>query len=482
MVFATGAATLDRQIRHCATAGRSGSHAPQSAGYPYSALLVIALLFGAMNALPVMAKEEMNIPLWHTVDAQGQLRLNTYVFWSKTCPHCEKAMRFLHGLDSTYPWLQLHTFELSEQSAHIELYHKMAAPLGEKAAYVPAFFFCQQMLVGYASDDTTGQLLRDRLLDCYQQLQEPQPAAERREEQPAETPPLAIPLLGEIDPSALSLPVVTFVVAGLDAFNPCAFFVLLFLLSLLIHARNRRRMLVIGGVFVVCSGALYFLFMAAWLNLFLIIGQLRLITLAAGAIALVMALINIKDYFWPKRGLSLVLPEEVKPTLYKRMRGLVYTTHLPSMLLGTVTLAIMANTYELLCTAGFPMVYTRILTLEDLSVATYYGYLVLYNLIYVMPLGLIVLVLTITLGSHKLQEREGQRLKLVSGLMMLNLSLVLLVMPERLANVLVAVGVFILAILTAGLIILVDHRRTHRQVVTDVKPWFRVRTHEPNSD
>jgi hypothetical membrane protein len=105
-----------------------------------------------------------------------------------------------------------------------------------------------------------------------------------------------------------------------------------------------------------------------------------------------------------------------------------------------------------------------------------------YNFIYVMPLGLIVVVFTITLGSHKLQEREGQSLKLLSGLMMLNLSLVLLVMPERLANVLVAVGVFILAILTAGLIILVDHRRMHRQVVTDVKPRPGVRTRDPNSD
>ena len=104
-------------------------------------------------------------------------------------------------------------------------------------------------------------------------------------------------------------------------------------------------------------GTLYVLFMAAWLNLLLLIGQLRVITLAAGALALVMGLINIKDYFWPKRGFSLVIPQEAKPTLYRRMRGLVYATHLPAMLLGTVMLAVMVNTYELLCTAGFPMIY-----------------------------------------------------------------------------------------------------------------------------
>jgi len=108
------------------------------------------------------------------------------------------------------------------------------------------------------------------------------------------------------------------------------------------------------------------------------------------------------------------------------MRALVGGQRLSSLLVGTVALAIVANSYELLCTAGFPMVYTRALTLRQLSTGAYYFYLALYNLIYVIPLLIIVLAFTWTLGSRKLGEREGRLLKLLSGVMMVGLGLLLL--------------------------------------------------------
>ena len=93
-----------------------------------------------------------------------------------------------------------------------------------------------------------------------------------------------MPLIGSVDAKALSLPVLTLVLAGMDAFNPCAFFVLLFLLSLLVHAKSRTRMAIVGGTFVLFSGVVYFVFMAAWLNVFLIAGELRVITFIAGLV------------------------------------------------------------------------------------------------------------------------------------------------------------------------------------------------------
>ena len=146
----------------------------------------------------------------------------------------------------------------------------------------------------------------------------------------------------------------TVILGALDSFNPCAFFVLFSLLGILVHARSRTRMLFIGGVFVLFSGIVYFVFMAAWLNVFLYIGQMQAITTAAGVVALCVAGINIKDFFLFKRGISLTIPESKKPGLFGRMRGLLHETSIPAMFLGTVVLALAANTYELLCTAGFP--------------------------------------------------------------------------------------------------------------------------------
>lgn len=270
--------------------------------------------------------------------------------------------------------------------------------------------------------------------------------------------PIEVPLLGKLDVQVTSLPVLTLVIAGLDSINPCAFFVLLSLLGLLVHARSRNRMLLIGGIFIFFSGCIYFLFMAAWLNLFLVMGQVAIITTIAGVVSVIIAGINIKDFFMFKQGVSLTIPDSARHGLFDRMRRLMRATSLLSMLAGTTVLAIMANSYELLCTAGFPMVFTRILTLHRLSTTTYYLYLVLYNIVYVIPLFFIVLAFTITLGSRKLSERQGRILKLVSGAMMLGLGGVLLLNPSLLSSVTISVVILAGALVGSLLVAMVTKR------------------------
>jgi len=246
-----------------------------------------------------------------------------------------------------------------------------------------------------------------------------------------------VPWLGEVRADQVSLPVFTLVLAGLDAFNPCAFFVLLFLLSLLAHQKSRYRMALIGGIFVLTSGLMYFAFMAAWLNVFQLLGALAWITLAAGLLAISVGIINIKDFFAFERGLSLSIPESRKPDIYRRARAILNAENLPAMLGATILLAVAANFYELLCTAGFPMVYTRLLTLSELSPGGRYAYLAFYNLIYVVPLALIVFAFVRTLGARKLSEREGRLLKL---------GLLLAIVPGWLNNLLVSLGLLGIAV------------------------------------
>jgi thiol-disulfide isomerase/thioredoxin len=266
---------------------------------------------------------------------------------------------------------------------------------------------------------------------------------------------LSLPVIGVIDTTKTSLPVLTLVIAGLDGFNPCAFFVLITLLGILIHAKSRRRMLLIGGIFVFFSGLVYFIFMSAWLNIFLLTGEIKAITIAAGIIALIIAAINIKDFFFFGQGVSLSIPEAAKPRLFDRMRRLMKATSLFSVIIGTVVLAVAANTYELFCTVGFPMVFTRALTMHKLPVFEYYIYLVLYNAIYVVPLAVIVGFFTLKLGAKKMSGRQGEVLKLVSGFMMLYLGLVILIRPGLLSNIFVAVGLLTASLATSGLIILI---------------------------
>ncbi|GAO35398.1 membrane protein [Sulfuricella sp. T08] len=386
----------------------------------------------ALASLWIMPVAAQSDDLWVKAGPDGQSQLQLYFYWATYCPHCQEARPFVEAIPASRPWVALHSMELTGHPEYARQYQTMAAQLGQDAASVPALLFCGEMHVGWDKAETTGAEMVWRLDECHARLLAGNVVAG------LSAGKITLPILGEVDPQRFSLPLLTIAIAGLDAFNPCAFFVLLFLLSLLAHQKNRKRMLVIGGIFVLISGLMYFAFMAAWLNLFQVLGNLVWVTLAAGALAVFVGVVNVKDFFAFERGLTLSIPESRKPDIYRRARAILGADNLPAMVAATVFLAIAANFYELLCTAGFPLVYTRLLTLSELSPAGYYLYLALYNLIYVVPLVLIVLVFVRTMGARKLTERDGRLLKLISGVMMLELGTLLLVAPERLNNLAVA--------------------------------------------
>jgi hypothetical protein len=185
-------------------------------------------------------------------------------------------------------------------------------------------------------------------------------------------------------------------------------------------------MLAIAGTFVLIQGIAYFIFLAAWLNLFLLIGLARWSQLLIAAIAIIAGLINLKDFFAFKWGLSLSIPEHQKPKIYQRMRGILMAKSLTAAIVATIVLAVLVQIVELLCTSGFPALFTRILTMHELDTATYYGYLLLYMAAYMID-DMIVLGIGVTLLSrHRLQEREGRVLKFLSGLAMVGLGIYLI--------------------------------------------------------
>jgi uncharacterized membrane protein HdeD (DUF308 family) len=140
--------------------------------------------------------------------------------------------------------------------------------------------------------------------------------------------------------------------------------------------------------------------------------------------------VNVKDFFALHRGISLSIPESAKPGLYAHVRGILQAEHLAGAMAGIVVLAGLVNLVELICTAGFPALYTQILTLQQMPSWKYYGYLGLYNLAYIFDDSLMVMIAVVTLSRRKLQEQAGRWLKLTSGLVMGVLGAVLLLQPK----------------------------------------------------
>ena len=394
-----------------------------------------------------------------------------YYYSAKNCPHCQEYGPLVHKLTDQLPDIELVEKDIWLDRSAFEEMIDLLATHGDLPVSTPTLFLGTQVWIGLDHGklrEIEAQLKECIVSSCRDALERLQKDIETitAEQQEPEDTMISIPLLGDWDARQVSLPLVTLTLGLLDSVNPCAFFVLLFLLSLMIHAHSRMRMLTVGIVFVGFSGLIYFLFMAAWLNLFLATGGIRLVTLLAGLVALLIGALNIKDYFLFHKGPSLSIPEKVKPGLYHRVRDLIKSANYLSLLGGTALLAIAANSYELLCTAGFPMVFTRILTLQELPTWQYYSYLALYNVIYVIPLLIIVIIFAVTLGAHQLTEKQGRCLKLISGVMMADMGLVLAFFPTLLQSLVGTVAMFGGAVLCVTTILLTDTYR-HRNKLSD---------------
>jgi hypothetical protein len=367
------------------------------------------------------------------------------VFVQAGCPRCAAAERFLLDLQQQWPALQVVIHGIDKDPAALARLQDLAAARGVQALGVPAFWVRGELLVGYVSADTTGAPLKALLAGAVGPIAETAVEDACPADAPVVCPPESLalpadsetveaPFLGRLSVRTLGLPVFTLLLGLLDGLNPCAMWVLLFVLSLLVNLHDRVKMVLIGGTFVVVSGLVYFAFMAAWLNIFLLVGLSWPTQVVLGGFAVLVGVLNIKDFFAFGRGVSLSIPAAARPGIYARVRHILQAEHLPGALAGVVVLAVLVNMIELLCTAGLPAVYTRILTLRQLPWWAYYGYLGLYNVAYMFDDSLVLSLAVITLGRRKLQESSGRWLKLLSGVVMLGLGVTLIVQPTWLTG------------------------------------------------
>jgi len=258
--------------------------------------------------------------------------------------------------------------------------------------------------------------------------------------------------LGKVDYSKLSLPLLTIILGAADSVNPCSFFVLLFLLSILLHTHSRKKMLLVGSIFIFVSGLIYFILMVMIMNATQFI-ELPIVALIAGLVAIIFGILNIKDFFFFKKGISTSIPENQKKKLYAQIRKITKITSTISVVFATIILAVSANTVELLCSLGLPLVYTgTILPLFNLSMFQNYMYLFFYNIVYILPLLVIVLFVVFTLGRWKLSEFQGQILKLFSGLMILSLGITLILKIHLLENIFFTIGILLGSLIVTAVI------------------------------
>jgi cytochrome c biogenesis protein CcdA/glutaredoxin len=435
-------------------------------------LIARTLLVVLLSCVPIVAVAQAPA-------APERFDVPIYYFWGDGCPHCATQKVFLDQLKRDHPNVIVYDFEVYYVEANRPLMTAMAAAFGRPVTGVPMTFIGDEVWVGFS--DAMGRQMR-AAVERYQTYDAPDPAdrvaPELRDQlappPPSPSPPqdggellLDIPLVGSVDVAHQALWLSTALIAFVDGFNPCSLWVLALLLAVVVNTRSRRRVLLVGFTFLLVTALTYGLFIVGLFSIFSYISFLTWIRVLVAALALGFALINIKDYFAYKRGISLSIDDAQKPGIYKRIRGIMRAeASLPATLSATAGMALGITLVELPCTAGLPVLWTTLLTGAGVSTTGFALLLALYILVYLSIELVIFGAVVVTMRATRLEEREGRILKLVGGAVMLALALVLLFWPTMLESIGGTLAVFGIAIGGSFVIVLL-----HRFVHPASSPW-----------
>ena len=378
------------------------------------------------------------------VQAQDEKPVEIYFFWGEGCPYCAQESEFLDKMEDKYPTLTLKKFEIYNSTSNFELLEEMKDKYNAGHIHsVPVIFVGDyDPLVGYRNDYTTGNTIEERIRFCTQKgclkpsevskekagVQEEEGTSSSLKEEKVD-----LPLFGEVNVSKSGLFIFSAMVGILDGFNACAMWSLCFLLTFLVSSGSRKRVFIIGGTFILVSGLVYFVFMSAWMNFFKFAGYLDPIRLVLSILAILFGIVCIKDFFAFGKGISFILPEKTRDKIVAKMKKLTKPgLALGATILGVAVLAFGVNLIEVLCTTGFPAIYTKILTAHELPSISYYFYLLVYIFFYMLDDFIIFSIAVLTLKSNKFERKYGRLSKLISGIIILLLGLIMLLKPELL--------------------------------------------------
>jgi hypothetical protein len=373
--------------------------------------------------------------------------VTAHIFWREGCSYCARAKEAVAEIGQRVEGLRVEEIELGVTPENDALFYKMLTLFEAPDAAIPFVVIGEGHVVGFAGGGRSvgvyeGLIERCLIAGCVDLTSEMRRlsdiAAGRTETRTAGLPAVSagppasvtIPWLGAVALTDLSLPMLTVVLAGIDGFNPCAMWVLVLLIGLLVGVADSRRMWTLGLIFLLATGAMYFAVMAAWLNVVLWIGAVIWLRIAIGALAVGAGLYYLREYWTNPGGLCRVTGSGTRRRFTDAFRSVVEQPSLPIAALGIAALAIAVNLIELVCSAGVPAIYTQMLAMHDLTIATYYGYLALYLLVFLLDDAAIFVTAMITLRAATSTGRYARGSHLIGGAVLLGLGGVMLLRPE----------------------------------------------------
>lgn len=391
--------------------------------------IIISIIFISTN---VNAKETDNLTL--------------YVFKGDGCPHCKAEMDYLDTIKDKYTNLEIKEYEVWYDDDNASLLTKVESYFNIKRSGVPTTIIGNTVIQGYQNESSTGKKI-ERAINFYEEndykdivkeikagiaiknTKKPDKFQEEETKLDKETSVKA-PIVGNVNLKDVSLLTSAVILGSIDGFNPCAMWILLFLISALIGMKDRKRMWTLGLTFLITSGLVYMLIMLSWISIAVKITTVVWIRNIIAIIALIGAILNLKSVIKSKNSGCEIVDSKKRKNIFSKIKKFTSEKSFILAFFGIIGLAISVNLVELACSAGLPLIFTELLAINNVSGFIKFIYIGIYIIFFLIDDIIVFTISMYTMKATGISTKYGKYSHLIGGLIMLLIGLLLIIKPE----------------------------------------------------
>lgn len=380
----------------------------------------------------------------NNVNADSKNLVNIYLFHSSTCPHCREEIKVLDKLVEEYTNVKVYKYEISDKD-NAALLAKASEIYNTKITSVPFTVIGNKTFSGYNEENTKKKFIgaieyytkygyHDEFADY---LGYGQPSFEVDKNAPDINEYLSdygnytfnIPIFGKVETKDLALPIIAVIMGSIDGFNPCAMWILIFLITMLIGIKDKKRMWILGLSFILTSGIVYFLIMLAWLNIAVVAANIAIIRAIIGIIAIIGGLLNLKTLTKKEAGCE-VTNEKSRKKIMTKIKEFTKEKSLIIALVGVITLAVSVNLIELACSLGFPVMFSQILAINNVNFIERIIYILIYILFFLIDDIIIFIIAACSFKITAFSTKYARISKIIGGIILLAIGILMIFKPE----------------------------------------------------
>lgn len=375
--------------------------------------------------------------------AKAQDKYNLYLFYGDGCPHCKEEEEFFDDYLKNEPDVNLVKYEVWHSKDNQKLWIKVQDRLNNHSNGVPYLIIGDRVVVGY--NVSTSDTIKDYVkkykssknpYDIINVLESKEKENKKEKEElistNEEVDEVTVPVLGKIKASEVSLPLLSVVLGFVDGFNPCAMWILLFLITMLLNTKDRKKMWILGLTFIITSGLVYLLFMLTWLNLAMFISKISLIRVLIAFVSFIVGFINLKKFYdsTKKDDGCDVVDKKNRKEIMNRIMNILKEKSFLLAIGGIILLAASVNIIELMCSIGLPLLFTQILAMNNLSTGSYALYMFIYIFFFLIDDIIVFIIAMTTLKVTGISTKYNKYSHLFAGIIIILIGLLLLIKPS----------------------------------------------------